>query len=150
MRERKRYVLVFLLILTYLPLVSQPIDQGWPDFFSQGPFSIIFNVLGAASSFQGVEGLKKIWIFLGRFVKITRVSKHILQKCHFLAQKIKIFFKNSILVGAFYKNFVPPKLKGRKKSLASRMWPAGRTLAMSVIDYRLQLSNSDNYKQILK
>jgi hypothetical protein len=28
------------------------IDQGWPDFFSQGPFSVILNVLGAASSFQ--------------------------------------------------------------------------------------------------
>ncbi len=32
------------------------LDQGWPDFFTQGPFSISFNVLGAASSFQGVEG----------------------------------------------------------------------------------------------
>jgi hypothetical protein len=28
------------------------IDQGWPDFFSQGPFSEVLNVLGAASSFQ--------------------------------------------------------------------------------------------------
>jgi hypothetical protein len=26
--------------------------QGWPDFFSHGPFSIILNVLGAANSFQ--------------------------------------------------------------------------------------------------
>ncbi len=37
---------------------SDNIYQGWPDFFSHGPFSIIFNVLGAASSFQGVEGAK--------------------------------------------------------------------------------------------
>ncbi len=28
----------------------------------------------------------------------------------------------------------PPKLKGRKKSLAGRMWPAGRTLAISDIE----------------
>ncbi len=34
------------------------IEQGWPDFFSQEPFSIICNVLGAAYSFQGVEGFQ--------------------------------------------------------------------------------------------
>jgi hypothetical protein len=28
------------------------IDQGWPDFFTQGPFSVTLNGLGAASSFQ--------------------------------------------------------------------------------------------------
>jgi hypothetical protein len=38
--------------------VSIDIDQRWPDFFSHGPFSIIFYVLGAASSFQGVEVAK--------------------------------------------------------------------------------------------
>jgi len=26
--------------------------QGWPDSFTQGPFSVTLNVLGAASSFQ--------------------------------------------------------------------------------------------------
>ncbi len=28
------------------------IEQGWPDFFSQGPFSIALTVLGAASSLK--------------------------------------------------------------------------------------------------
>jgi hypothetical protein len=28
------------------------IYQGWPDFFTQGPFSVTLNVLGAANSFQ--------------------------------------------------------------------------------------------------
>jgi hypothetical protein len=32
--------------------------QGWPEFFSHGPFKKICNVLGAASSFQEVEGFK--------------------------------------------------------------------------------------------
>ena len=27
---------------------SNAIDQGWTDFFSQGPFSVILKVLGAA------------------------------------------------------------------------------------------------------
>ena len=35
----------------------------------------------------------------------------------------------------FTKIMSPPELKGRKKSLAGHMRPAGRTLAMSVINY---------------
>jgi hypothetical protein len=31
-------------------LDNDAIFQGWPDFFSQGPFSVILNALGAASS----------------------------------------------------------------------------------------------------
>ncbi len=65
-------------------LILIGLDQGWPDFFSHGPFSIICNVLGAASSFQEVEGLKFFWKFLSRFVKITSGSQNVLQKCHFL------------------------------------------------------------------
>ncbi len=52
----------------------------------------------------------------------------------FLALKVKIFLKNGILGGVFYKKFywgiVYLKLTGHKKSLAGRKWPAGRTLAM--------------------
>jgi hypothetical protein len=84
--------------LSYLILIY----QGWPDFFTHGPFSIIFNVLGAASSFQGVEGCNNFRKFLCRFVKIPRGSKNVLQKCHFLALKVKIFFKNGIFGGLFY------------------------------------------------
>ena len=58
----------------------------------------------------------------------------------FMALKVKIFLKNGILGGAFYKNFEwvmytesPLKLKGRKKSLEGRMRPAGRTLAMPAL-----------------
>jgi hypothetical protein len=40
------------------------LKQGWPDFFSHGPFSITFNVLGAASSFEGVEVAKFLKISL--------------------------------------------------------------------------------------
>jgi hypothetical protein len=60
-------------------------------------------------------------------VKITRGSKHFLQKC-FVAKKINIFFYNGILGGAILS---PPKLKGLKQSLAGLMWPVGCTLAMS-------------------
>ncbi len=42
------------------------LSQGWPDFFSHGPFSIIFKVLRAATSFQRVEGFK----FFGKFPKM--------------------------------------------------------------------------------
>jgi hypothetical protein len=66
-------------------------------------------------------------------VKIPRGSKNVLQKCHFLALKVKIFFKNGIFGGYFTKILSPLRLKGRKKSLAGRMRPAGRTLAMSAI-----------------
>ncbi len=107
--------------------------------FSHGPFSIICNVLGAASSFQGVEGYNIFWKFLCRFAKITRGSKNFLQKCHFWAKRVNIFFKNGILGGAIYKHFEPPKLKGRKKSLGCHMWPPGRTLAMSDL-FSLNLS----------
>jgi hypothetical protein len=41
-------------------------------------------------------------------VKIPIGSKNVLQKYHFLALKVKIFFKNGILGGLFYKNFEHP------------------------------------------
>jgi hypothetical protein len=68
-----------------------------------------------------------------------KISKNVLQKHHFTAQKVKNFLKNGIVGGAFYKKVgyvilkAPLKLKGCKKSLEGRMWPAGRTLAMPAI-----------------
>jgi hypothetical protein len=36
---------------------------------------------------------------------VSKISKNVLQKHHFWAQKVKIFLKNGILGGAFYENF---------------------------------------------
>jgi len=38
--------------LNYISTKSVGLYQGWPDFFTQGPFSVTLNVLGAANSFQ--------------------------------------------------------------------------------------------------
>jgi len=46
-------------------------------------------------------------------VKITKSSKNVFQKCHFLASKVQIFFKNGILGVHFTKILSLLKLKGR-------------------------------------
>jgi hypothetical protein len=49
----------------------------------------------------------------------------------FWLKKSKFSSKMAFLGVNFTKNLIPLNLKGRKKSLAGRMWPTGRTLAMS-------------------
>jgi hypothetical protein len=86
------------------------IVQGWPDFFSQGPFSIICNVLGAANSFH-LSGDRGVQNFLKISLQICENHKRF-QKCflkfHFGGEKVKNFFKNGILGGAFYEHYEPP------------------------------------------
>ncbi len=85
--------------------------QGWPDFFSRWPFSIICTVLGAASSFQEVEGFKNFENFSADLWKSQEVPKMFFKNVIFWNKKVK----KGILGGAFFKkNWAPHNSRATK------------------------------------
>jgi hypothetical protein len=73
----------------------------------------IFNHFSCSGGRKFIPGGRRVQKFLK--MKIPRGSKNVLQKCIFLAFKVKIFFKNGIFGGLFYKNFEPPSAQGPQK-----------------------------------
>ncbi len=117
------------------------IYQGWPDFFSHGPFSIIWNVL------LGGRGVQFFFNFSADLWRIIKGSKIFLQKLSFFSLKLNIFFKNGIIGGVFFKKFEPPLSSRAAKKV---WWAACGPLAAlwPCLVYTMGLINDQSINQL--